>query len=52
LDARWKAAGRQHGGIILSEQIIDVEELIRRVQAHLDTVDPTDQVDAVLTLEP
>ena len=51
LDARWKAVGRAHGGIIISEQIIDLQELVRRVKLHLDTVDPADQVNVVRELQ-
>jgi hypothetical protein len=36
IDARWKAAGRPHSGIVLSPEVKDLGTLIRRVQAHLD----------------
>ena len=50
LHAEWRANGRRHGGIIVSAQVIDLEELIRRVRMHLDTVDPIDQADALREL--
>jgi len=40
LEAQWKSSGRVHAGIILSPEIGDFGTLLRRVQRHLDTVDP------------
>jgi hypothetical protein len=50
LDAAWKAAGRSHGGIIVSVQIDDFSELLQRVSSHLDTYSPAVQQDALLWL--
>ena len=50
LHLEWQAKRWQHPGIIISGQISDLAELIRRVQLHLDTVDPTAQVNQVLEL--
>ncbi|HLH22140.1 MAG TPA: DUF5615 family PIN-like protein [Chloroflexota bacterium] len=36
LDADWKAAGREHAGIIVSPSVREVGELLRRVIWHLD----------------
>ena len=51
-DRRWKAQGRRHAGIVVSEQITDLDELIRRVKQHLDTVWPSEQDDKLLALAP
>jgi Domain of unknown function (DUF5615) len=50
LDRRWKALGLIHGGIIVSPQIRNLTELIRRVQLHLDTVPTSHQWNALLEL--
>lgn len=50
LDRDWKATGRQHAGIIVSRQITDFGELLRRVQRHLGTVEPAVQHDTLLWL--
>ena len=50
LERAWKAAGRQHVGIILSPEVKDFGELLRRVQRHLDTVAPEVQHDILLWL--
>ena len=50
LDRVWKARGRRHAGIIVSGQIRQVPELVRRVKLHLDTVRPEEQPDRVLLL--
>jgi uncharacterized protein with PIN domain len=50
LDRRWKVRGWQHSGIVVSAQIIDLAELTRRMQLHLDTVAPAVQQDSVLEL--
>lgn len=39
LDRDWHARGRRHGGIIISDQVSDFHELVRRVRLHLDTVE-------------
>jgi hypothetical protein len=39
LHRRWMATGREHAGIIISEDLnSDLPEMIRRLQRHLDTV--------------
>src|ERR671932_444306 len=50
LALKWDNEGRRHAGIIVSPQIIDLGELLRRVMAHLDTVDPAQQDNIVLWL--
>jgi hypothetical protein len=50
LDVRWKAAGRQHAGIIISGEIRQLSEMLRRVAWHLDHFSPHDQDDLVLWL--
>jgi hypothetical protein len=50
LDRRWKIRGWSHGGIIVSPQILDLAELVRRVQLHLDTISPDAQRDTLLEL--
>jgi predicted nuclease of predicted toxin-antitoxin system len=50
LDRRWKARGLVHHGIIVSAQITDLQELIRRVQLHLDTYSSLNQHNAVREL--
>jgi hypothetical protein len=50
LDAKWKAAGRTHVGIILTVQVEDFGELLRRVRNHLDTYPPDVQHDTLLWL--
>jgi predicted nuclease of predicted toxin-antitoxin system len=50
LDRRWRLAGRQHAGIIVSGQISDFGVLVRRVRLHLDTIRPEDQFNRVLQL--
>jgi len=52
LDRRWKAAGQQHAGIVVSPKIEDVGELLRRVMRHLDIVSPDQQGDTLLWLLP
>jgi hypothetical protein len=37
-------------GIIVSDQIQDLAELIRRVRLHLDSIDPSTQKNQVLKL--
>jgi hypothetical protein len=50
LDAQWKAARRHHAGIIVSAEIRDLGELLRRTRRHLDTVSPAEQDDIPLWL--
>jgi len=51
-DAAWRAAGRAHGGIIVSAEITDLGVLLRRVQHHLDTHVPAAQYNTILWLAP
>ena len=49
----WQATGRTHSGIIISVDLnADLGEMARRLQRHLDTVDPADQRNSVLILWP
>jgi hypothetical protein len=50
LDARWKASGREHHGIVVSVEIQDVGLLLRLVQEHLDHCAPSVQHDTLLWL--
>ena len=50
LDARWKAAGRRHAGIIISGEIRQLGAMVRRVAWHLDHFAPDDQDNLVLWL--
>lgn len=43
IDAAWKAAGRAHHGIIAVPQDTALGELVRRVAAHLETVEQAEQ---------
>jgi Domain of unknown function (DUF5615) len=52
IDAMWKAAGRRHGGIILSPEVGDFGTLLRRVQAHLDSHPPEVQENLLMWLTP
>lgn len=47
---RWIASGNQHAGIIVCEQINDLDELEHRVKRHLDTIAPQQQNNTVLVL--
>ena len=49
-DRRWKAANRRHAGIIIYSRSPTFSALLRRVQQHLDTVDPQVQDDILLWL--
>jgi len=51
LEHDWKAAGRTHAGIILSPEIGELGELIRRVRSHLDRVEQSQQADTLLWLQ-
>jgi Domain of unknown function (DUF5615) len=51
LDAHWKRAGREHAGIIVSVEVDDLGELIRRVERHLNTYPPSVQHDTLLWLD-
>lgn len=48
LEHQWKATERQHAGTIVSEELINFGEPLRRVQRHLDTVEPAAQRDTLL----
>jgi uncharacterized protein with PIN domain len=50
LEHTWKAVGQKHAGIILAQEITDFGTLLRRVQRHLDSVDPAVQDDTLLWL--
>ena len=50
LDARWKAAGRTHTGIIRAIQVDDFGALLRRVCYHLNTYPPAVQHNTALWL--
>ncbi len=53
LGVRWKAAGRQHAGIILiAGAPSGFGDLLRRVERHLNTYAPDAQHDTLLWLEP
>jgi hypothetical protein len=52
LDQAWKAARRASAGIIVSPQIEDLGELLRRVVWHLDNYSPSAQADMLLWLNP
>ena len=53
LDARWRAAGRSHAGIIVSVDLnSEPAEMLRRLLRHLDTIDPADQRDRLMILWP
>jgi uncharacterized protein with PIN domain len=52
LDARWKRAGLQHLGIVISVQVRDFGEFQRRVERHLNTYCPAIQNDTLLWLDP
>lgn len=51
LDVRWKRAGRQHAGMVLSVEIQDFGELLRRVERHLNTYAADVQHDTVIWLD-
>jgi hypothetical protein len=49
----WQAVGRAHAGIIISEDLNDnLSEMTRRLQMHLDTVDPALQHNRIWVLRP
>ncbi len=50
LDAAWKAAAREHASILLSVEIRDLGELLRRIAWHLEHYGLTDQYDTLLWL--
>jgi hypothetical protein len=53
LHASWGAAGREHAGIILSEDLNDdLAEMTRRLQIHLETVDAATQHNRIWVLRP
>jgi hypothetical protein len=51
LERAWKAAGREHYGIIVSSEIDDLGMLLRCVQRHLDTISPETQRNLLLWLD-
>jgi len=48
LDVRWKRQGRVHAGMMLYTGFPSLGDLLRRVIAHLDRVEPETQHDTVL----
>lgn len=51
LDRRWHAWNLSHAGILVSEDLNgEFDELVRRLQYHLDTVKPAMQFDRLLIL--
>jgi hypothetical protein len=50
LDAEWKRDGRRHAGIIISAEIRSLTELVQRVEHHLLTISPEQQMDTLLWL--
>jgi len=48
LDVRWKRQGRIHAGMMLYANFPPLGDLLRRVIAHLDAVEPETQHDAAL----
>ena len=51
LDARWKAAGKTHAGIIVAAAMADTGRLVRYLARHLDTVAPASQANTLLWLK-
>jgi uncharacterized protein with PIN domain len=52
LHARWLAVGREHAGIILSDDLNhDLPEMLRRLRHHLDNVDSAQQHNRVWVLK-
>ena len=50
---RWQSLGREHAGIIVSEDLNrNFAEMIRRLQIHLDTVDAETQRNRIWILQP
>jgi uncharacterized protein with PIN domain len=53
LHALWQATGREHAGIIISENLNgNLAEMIRRLQVHLNTVDAETQRNRIWILHP
>lgn len=52
LDREWKAANRQHAGILVYAQTPSFTALLRRVARHLDEIEPEIQRDTLLWLAP
>lgn len=50
IDRQWKVSGRRHAGIIVSPGITEFGDLLRRVQRHLDNVEPATQDNLLLWL--
>lgn len=50
IDHAWKAADREHAGIVLAPEIRDFRSLLRYVERHLDSYSPADQYDLLLWL--
>ena len=51
LDVDWKRASREHAGIIVSAEVADLGELLRRVERHLNTYPPSVQHNTLLWLD-
>lgn len=51
LDTAWKRTGQQHARIVLSPEVQDIGELLRRVERHLETYPPAVQRDTLLWLD-
>ena len=53
LHHRWQAAGRDHAGIIVSEDLNhDLTEMMRRLRVHMDTVEARTQRNQIWVLRP
>jgi hypothetical protein len=51
IDRAWKAAGRDHAGIVLAPEIRDFRRLLRYIERHLDSYSRADQHDLLLWLD-
>lgn len=53
IHARWQSVGREHAGIIVSEDLNrNLADMIRRLQIHLSTVDAETQRNHIWVLRP